>query len=128
MLDKFFRMRIILQLLGWISLLLGVIGIFLPVLPTTPFILLSAALFAKSSKRWHDYLLNHRFFGEMIRDFEKDKSISLKVKVIAISMLWLAILSSAFLVLQHKLYLQILLLAIATFVTIYILSFKTKKG
>lgn len=121
-------MKIILQLLGWISLVLGVIGIFLPVLPTTPFILLSAALFAKSSKRWHDYLLNHRFFGEMIRDFEKDKSISLKVKVIAISMLWLAILSSAFLVLQHKLYLQILLLAIATFVTIYILSFKTKRG
>ena len=63
-------MKYVLILLGIISLALGVIGIFLPVLPTTPFLLLSATLFLRSSQKLYDWLLSHPCFGEYIRNFK----------------------------------------------------------
>ncbi|MDR1585596.1 MAG: YbaN family protein [Prevotellaceae bacterium] len=120
-------MKILLAVLGLISLGLGVLGIFLPVLPTTPFFLLSAALFARSSKKLYDWLLNHPVMGEYIRNFIEDKSIPLKVKIVSISVMWISMLCTAFLAVNDKLWLQILLIAIAVGVTIHILSFKTRK-
>lgn len=73
---------------GAISLILGVIGIFVPLLPTTPFVLLAAACFSKSSKKWHMWLLKHRIFGPMIYKWEKHGAISFRVKCLALSMLW----------------------------------------
>lgn len=60
-------------LLGFISLIFGIIGIVTPVLPTTPFILLSAYLFSKSSKKWHDFILNNKVFGKYIKDYQEKK-------------------------------------------------------
>jgi uncharacterized membrane protein YbaN (DUF454 family) len=114
-------------IIGLISLSLGIIGVFLPLLPTTPFVLLSAYLFARGSKRLNNWLRNHRIFGEIIRDYQEDKSIPLHAKIYSISLLWLSISYATFFVATGKLWLQILLMSIATGVTIHILSYKTKK-
>lgn len=86
-------MRIFFALLGVMSLALGVIGAFLPVLPTTPFVLLSACLFGKSSPRLHGWMVNHPWFGTMIRDWQTHKGLRLKVRRRA---LWMMALSFAF--------------------------------
>ena len=118
-------MKKLIALFGLISLGLGILGAFLPLLPTTPFILLSAALFAKSSDRLHHYLLEHKIFGPMIRDYNENKSISLKTKVISLSTMWASILYATFFVASGKIWLQALLLCIAIGVSIHILRFKT---
>ena len=120
-------MKKLIALFGLISLGLGILGAFLPLLPTTPFILLSAALFAKSSDRLHHYLLEHKIFGPMIRDYNENKSISLKAKVISLSTMWASILYATFFVASGKIWLQALLLCIAIGVSIHILRFKTKR-
>jgi uncharacterized membrane protein YbaN (DUF454 family) len=112
---------------GIISLALGIAGIFLPLLPTTPFLLLSAWLFSKSSARWHNWLLQHKRLGTYIRQFQADKSIPLRIKIIAITMLWATISFSA-IVVAEPLWLKILLFAIAVGVSIHILSFKTRRN
>jgi len=72
--------------LGFIFLGLGMIGVFLPLLPTTPFLLVSAACFAKSSDKWHRWLLSNRIFGPIIKDWQERQCISFATKVIAISL------------------------------------------
>lgn len=69
--------------LGWICVALGAIGVVLPLLPTTPFILLAAYAFSKSSKRFHDWLLNHRVFGPLVRDWQQNGVIRLPAKILA---------------------------------------------
>lgn len=120
-------MRILLTTLGFLSLALGVVGAFLPLLPTTPFVLLAGYLFSRSSPRMHNWIMSHPLFGKLIYDYRVEKAIPLHAKVVAIMMLWMSILSSVFLVLKDKLWLQILLLSIATVVTIHIVRFKTKR-
>ena len=66
--------------IGLVSLILGILGIFLPLLPTTPFVLLSAFCFSKSSARLHNWLLEHKLFGELIQDWEQHGVIRTKVK------------------------------------------------
>ena len=73
--------------LGFICLLLGLIGVILPLLPTTPFIILAAFCFSRSSKKFHQMLLNHRLFGSMIREWEAYGVIPLKVKCLSSSMM-----------------------------------------
>lgn len=119
--------RILLIISGSISLALGFIGLFLPLLPTVPFVLLSAALFAKSSPRLYNWLLKHRLFGEHIRNYRAEKAIPLPIKILAISMLWTSILLTIFFVAREKWWLQLMLTGIATAVTIHIISIKTKK-
>lgn len=120
-------MRILLIISGCISLALGFIGLFLPLLPTVPFVLLSAALFAKSSPRLYNWLLGHRLFGEHIRNYRDEKAIPLPIKILAITMLWTSILLTVFFVAREKWWLQLILTGIATAVTIHIISIKTKK-
>ena len=120
-------MKILLSILGIVSLALGILGIFLPILPTTPFLLLSAALFAKSSDELYNWLLNHKVLGEYIRSFREDKAIPLRIKIYSISLMWTVMLITIFTAAGEKLWLQILLAAIAVGVSIHILSFKTKK-
>lgn len=76
-------MKFIWFMLGGVSLLLGSVGIVLPILPTVPFLLLSAFFFAKSSTRVHDWLLNHKIFGEMLRDWHERGAINRKSKYFA---------------------------------------------
>lgn len=84
-------------IVGWISLALGVLGIVLPLLPTTPFVLLSAFCFSKSSKRFHSWLLNHKVFGPLVKDWQRHGVIQLKAKILAtVSMLAMVSLSLYF--------------------------------
>lgn len=83
--------RILLQTLGFVSLALGFAGAVLPLLPTTPFILLSAWCFAKSSPRWHAYVKNHREFGPLLTNWKNNRSISLRHKIVAASMVIVSI-------------------------------------
>jgi len=76
--------RGLLWLAGSVSLVLGIIGIVLPGLPTTPFILLAAACYAKASPRLHTWLLNHRLTGPLLRDWERDRSLTRRNKAVAV--------------------------------------------
>ena len=84
-------LRLVWHLLAGFFLVLGFIGIFLPILPTTPFILLSALLYAKSSIHFYNWLMNHRFFGPPLRDWKDSGSINLYAKILAISIMTLTI-------------------------------------
>jgi uncharacterized protein len=120
-------MKIILTSLGIISLALGIVGAFLPLLPATPFVLLAGYLFARSSPKMNAWILNHKIFGKIIYDYRVEKAITLHAKVISITMLWMSILSSVFFPLNGRMWLQLMLISIATAVTIHILRFKTKR-
>ncbi len=91
-------LRYVLLAIGWLSVALGVIGIFLPVLPTTPFLLLAAACFARSSPRFYQWLVEHPRLGPWIKDSLSGNGIPLKGKVYAIGLMWASILLSCYLV------------------------------
>lgn len=76
-------MRWLLWLAGSVSLVLGLVGVVLPGLPTTPFVLLAAACYARASPRLHSWLLNHRFLGPMVRDWETHRSLTRRSKTVA---------------------------------------------
>jgi uncharacterized membrane protein YbaN (DUF454 family) len=111
-------------ILGFILLGLGIAGLFLPVLPTTPFLLLTAALWFKGSPRLYHKLLENKYMGSYIRNFRENRAIPLHAKIAAIGALWTTILLSAFLAVDVW-WLRIVLICIAAAVTIHILSFKT---
>lgn len=75
--------RPLVWLAGWLSLLLGIVGIFLPVLPTVPFVLLTAACWSRTSPRFHRWLSRHRYFGPMVENWERNRAIPLKGKIMA---------------------------------------------
>ncbi|MFC1582203.1 YbaN family protein [Planctomycetota bacterium] len=116
--------RFILVISGSVSVGLGIIGIFLPVLPTTPFLLLAAACYARSSDRFYHWLLNNRWFGKYISNYREGKGILLRHKITALSLLWLLIGYAALFVVVHV-WIRILLFAIALGVTIHIFKIKT---
>ena len=109
---------------GILSLFLGLLGIILPLLPTTPFLLLSAACFLRGSNRLHRWLMHHPALGEYIRNFQEYKAIPLQTKIIAIALLWVTIAFTAFFVVK-AVWLRILLIGIAVGVSAHILHFKT---
>ncbi|MDD3125645.1 MAG: YbaN family protein [Candidatus Kapabacteria bacterium] len=113
--------------IGLLSLALGIIGIFLPILPTTPFLLLSAFCFTRSSKRLLIFLLTNRFFGKYISNYRNGLGIPLRTKIYTVSLLWITILFSIFFVVDEKFWLQILLACIAIGVTIHVSRIKTLK-
>ncbi len=88
-------MKILYTTLGFISLGIGCVGIVVRGLPTTPFVLLAASLFAKSSERWYNWLISNRLFGKFIEQYAREKGMSLKMKIISISMMWTMITISA---------------------------------
>ena len=85
---------------GVVSVSLGTLGIFVPLLPTTPFLLLAAACFVRSSDRLHNWLLNHRVYGPVIRGYREHKALPASSKVTILVFTWAAILSSV-LILAH---------------------------
>lgn len=119
-------MKYILAFLGSLSLVLGVLGIFLPVLPTTPFLLLAAALYVRSSARLYDWLMSHRHLGPYIKNFRENKAIPLRVKVVSVSLVWATLLYCALFV-AWVWWMRLLFIAIATCVTVHILHYKTLK-
>ena len=119
-------MKTICIILGTVSLALGILGIFLPLLPTTPFLLLTAALYFKGSPRLYQWLLNQKHLGPYIRNFRENKAIPLRAKIISLVLMWGTMLYCIFF-LVPLVWVKILLFLIAVGVTYHILSFKTLK-
>ena len=103
---------------------LGVLGMFLPLLPTTPFLLLAAACYARSSERCHHWLLHNRWFGRYIRDYREGRGVTLRHKLAALALLWLTIGFAAWRVVPAW-WGKALLLAIAVGVTVHLVRMKT---
>lgn len=110
-------------LLGSVTLVIGTIGIFLPILPTTPLLLLTGFFYLRSSEKLHQWLIHHRIFGAYIYIYVTYKAVSLKTKISAISILWLSILFSMYLIDNN--WLRLMLGVIAFSVTVYISSLTT---
>lgn len=85
----FAPMKILYTIVGTTSLILGIIGIFLPLLPTTPFLLLTAAMYFRSSPRWYHWLIQQKYLGSYIRNFREHKAIPLHAKIISVSLIWI---------------------------------------
>lgn len=120
----FASMKIIYTVIGTISLLLGIIGIFLPLLPTTPFLLLAAALYFRSSPRLYHWLIRQKHLGTYIRNFREYKAIPLHAKIISVSLIWITLSYCALWVAPY-LWAKMLFLTIATGTTWHILSYQT---
>ena len=118
--------RILLIIAGTFFVGLGIVGIFVPVLPTTPFLLLAAACYARSSQRFYSWLLNNKWFGNYIRNYLQRRGVPLKVKLLTVTLLWITIgFSVAFAV--QTLVVRLILVLIAIGVSIHILSIRTLK-
>ena len=112
--------RVFFIVAGTLFLSLGTIGIFIPLLPTTPFLLLSAACYYKGSKRMHQWMLNNKWFGNYLRNYKEGKGIPPWTKAFIMTLLWITITFSAFFI---KIFIiQIILLAIAVAVSIHIIT------
>ena len=118
--------RSLLLIVGTLSVALGILGIFLPILPTTPFLLLAAYCYARSSERFYQWLLNNRWFGEYIRNYREGRGMPLRDKIVTLTVLWLTIgFAVAFAV--SAWWARLLLVGIASGVTIYLIRLKTRK-
>jgi hypothetical protein len=116
--------KVALTTLGMLSAVLGIAGIFLPLLPTTPFLLLATFCFARSSPRLYRRLVGNRWFGTYLRNYRERRGIPLRIKVLAISSLWITIAVSAIWATDHPA-VRILLLAVAVAVTGHLSALKT---
>ena len=116
--------RILMITGGVICVILGFIGIFLPVLPTTPFLLLAAFLFARSSDRFLHWLLTNRWFGEYIKNYREGRGMPAREKAIAIVSLWVTIILSIVYFIPVW-WVRLILLLIAVAVTTHLLRINT---
>jgi len=99
----------------------------LPVLPTTPLLLLAFACYCRSSKRMTRWILTNKYFGDYIRRYIEGKGIPMKTKIIALAFLWATITFSAFFMVQNWLLVQLVLFAVAIGVTIHLIKLPTYK-
>ncbi len=109
---------------GTASVAVGAVGIFLPLLPTTPFLLIAAACFVRSSERRYQWLLSHRVLGPYIRDYREYGAVTRHAKIVTLSLLWGTMCLTAF-GFVDSIALRVILLAIAAGVTLHILRMKT---
>ena len=111
---------------GTLSTGLGIIGVFIPILPTTPFLLLAAACYMRSSERSYQWLINNRIFGAYVRNYIEGKGMPIRTKIFTILLLWLAIgLSITFGV--QNIVIRIVLICVAIGVTVHIGLIKKRK-
>lgn len=116
--------RILLISAGTFFIGVGIIGIFIPILPTTPFILVAAALYARSSQKFYNWLINNKVFGRYVKNYREGKGIPIKIKVLTVVFLYITIgLSAVFA--TNILWIRIILAVIAIGVTIHIVKVKT---
>ncbi len=122
--NTFFRYVLIVA--GTVFLGCGVVGIFVPILPTTPFLLLAAACYARGSRRCYTWLMTNRWFGGYIKNYREGRGIPLLFKVLTLLLLWVTILFSVYVVVD-SVWIDILLLIVACGVTVHIVWIKTYK-
>ncbi|MDC7955266.1 YbaN family protein [Fusobacterium simiae] len=109
---------------GLLSVVLGIIGAFLPVMPTVPFLLVALFCFERSSKKYHDMILNNKYFGKVLKDYYEGRGLTISVKIKAIIFLSCGIGFSVYKI-QH-LHLKIMLIVIWLGVVFHIMLLKTK--
>lgn len=112
-------LKALLIVAGTISVALGVIGIFLPLMPTTVFLLLAAACYARSSERFYQRLVNHRYLGVYIRNSREGRGMRRRDKVITLALLWIGIGATMIFSVQ-AVWLRLLLLVVAVSVTVHV--------
>ncbi len=117
--------RSLLVVAGSVSVALGIAGIFLPLLPTTPFLLLAAACYVRSSPRLYRWLMNHRWTGEYIRDYREKRGLPLRTKILTVLILWATVGWSAYRVSNP--WLLAPLFAVAVVIPIVILRLPTRR-
>ena len=120
-------MKILGVIFGSLFLGLGIVGIFVPLLPTTPFLLLAAALYVRSSPRLYAWLLNLRHLGSYIRNFRENRAIPLQAKIVSVSLIWLTMGYCIFRVVNAWWWAQLGLFLLAVGTSWHILSFATLK-
>ena len=118
--------RTIYVFIGTIFLVIGAIGVVIPVLPTTPFLLLAAACYVRGSDRLHHWMINNRIFGEFIRNYREGKGITFRNKLLTIALLWVSISFSALFIIERPM-IKALLFLIAIAVSAHILLLPTYK-
>lgn len=119
--------RVLMTTLGTLALGLAILGIFLPLLPTTPLLLLAAWLYLHSSERLYNWLISHPKLGPYIQNFREHRAIPLRVKIVSVSLVWLTLLYCAFGIAKVW-WATLLFILLAAGITIHILRFKTLKG
>jgi uncharacterized membrane protein YbaN (DUF454 family) len=118
--------RALLGAAGVLAVGLGLLGVIVPVLPTTPFLLLAAACFLRSSARLHQWLLENRVFGEYLRRYREGEGLPLSSKITTLALLWASLGASAMFAVPSRLWwVRLLLLAVGAGVTVHILKIKT---
>jgi uncharacterized membrane protein YbaN (DUF454 family) len=111
---------------GTLSTGLGIIGIFIPILPTTPFLLLAAACYMRSSERFYRWLTNNRVFGAYVRNYIEGRGMPVRIKIFTILLLWLTIgLSMTFAV--RNTVIRIVLVCIAVGVTVHVALIRKRR-
>ena len=113
-------LRHVVMALGWLFFGMGVVGMVVPIWPTTPFMLLAAACFMRSSERLHEWLVTHPKYGEHIRDYFAGRGLRRRTKFVAIGTMWASILLSAAVFVPHT-EIDVLLVLIAVGVSIYLI-------
>ncbi len=116
--------QVIYLVIGTVALVLGALGLFLPVLPTTPFVILAAACYLRSSKRMHAWILQSRLFGETIENYQAGRGLKRDTKIRALVLMWATISISAFFFVEQIIFRGVMFL-VAAGVTIYILRLPT---
>jgi len=119
-------LRIILFCCGILFAFLALLGALLPLLPTTPFLLLSAACFYRSSAKFYHWIFHNPLFGHYLRDYKEGRGVPLRVKATALSFTWLSTIVSVIFFIPW-LWLKLLVIAISLAVTIHVLMIRTRK-
>ena len=119
-------LRTVLFISGFILVGLGVLGMFLPLLPTTVFLLLAAWCFARSSERFYRWVHYNRLFGKYIRDYQSGNGMTIRSKIVSITVLWIGILASSYWG-TESFYVRLMLILIAVGVTWHLVVIKTNK-
>ena len=109
---------------GIVSIGIGMVGVFVPLLPTTPFLLLAAACFVRSSDRLYRWLLGHRWLGPYLRDYRERRAITNRARVVVLLLLWGTLGYSAFGA-TDSLWVRLALLAVGLGVTVHVLRLRT---
>jgi len=118
--------RILLLGCGFLFTFFAFLGAILPLVPTTPFLILAAACFYRSSERFYNLIMYNRYFGHYLRDYKSGMGIPLRVKISAILFLWISTLVSVFLFIPY-LWLEILVIAVNIAITVHLYFIRTKK-
>ncbi|HZX09673.1 MAG TPA: YbaN family protein [Acidobacteriota bacterium] len=109
---------------GVLFVFIGAVGVVVPLLPTTPFLLLAAACFVRSSERLYNWMMNHRLLGPYIKNYRERRTVTRGVKATTLILLWITIGISVVVVVE-QLWLKIVLIGIAAGVTWHVLSLRT---